>query len=130
MTAHALKGAHVPDDDAAPVPQQKTFTQFLHEQRRGLLHQELSDVLAEAGRAVAEHEKPATITLKIKIAPMKKYPGAVEVTDTVTSSLPEADRHAGIFYPDEHGNLNRNDPRQPELPLNIAGANAQNRTAS
>lgn len=133
MTAHALKGATVPDETAAESPgppQRKAFTQFALEQRRGLFHEECSDAIAAAAAAVVEHEKAATVTITIRIAPAK-YKGAVEVIDTVKTKLPEADRHAGLFYPDEHGNLNRNDPRQPELPLNIAGqVGTQNRSAS
>lgn len=133
----ALKGARSvpeqpPDETAAEAlePPRKTFTQFLQEQRRGLLHSELTDRLAEAGRAVREHGKPATLTLTVRIAPAK-YDGAVEVSDDVKVKLPEADRDAGLFYPDEHGNLNRNDPRQPELPLHIApGQAGQTRSAS
>jgi hypothetical protein len=79
---------------------------------------------------VREHGKTATLTLTIKISPAK-YDGAVEVSDDVKVKLPEADRDAGLFYPDAHGNLNRNDPRQPELPLiHEAGRQTPTRSAS
>lgn len=108
-----------PEEPAAPpepeAPQVKPFAAFLQEQRRGLLHAELSEKLAEVAAAVKEHEKTGTLTLTITIAPAE-FAGAVKVSDTVKAKLPEADRDAGLFYPDEHGFLSRNDPRQPQLP--------------
>jgi hypothetical protein len=47
----------------------RPFTGFLQEQRRGALHQELSEILAETVAAVTEHGKPGTVTLTLKIKP-------------------------------------------------------------
>lgn len=109
----------MPDNAAEPRPQTRPFAAWLQEQRNGLLHSELSERLADLVAAIAEHEKGGTLTLTLAIKPSKVY-GAVEVEDTVKVKAPEADRDAGLFFADSHGNLSRRDPRQPELPLRDA----------
>lgn len=113
----------MPDPAAAERPQIRPFAAWLQEQRNGLLHSELSDKLAELVETIQEHEKSGTLTLTISIRPSKVY-GAVEIEDTVKVKAPEADRDAGLFFADSHGNLSRRDPRQPELPLRDASASA------
>lgn len=55
------------------------------------------------------------ITLKIKIK--SKSEGAYTITPTVTVKVPEATRADTIFFLDEEsGELQRHDPRQPDLP--------------
>lgn len=134
MPVTALRGAQqVPDTETENVdetPQLKPFAAFLREQRGGLTHSELSEALAEVAAAVREHQKAGSLTLTINIAPAK-YDGAVEVSDTIKTKLPEADRHAGLFYPSDTGYLSRNDPRQPQLPGIIRDAGQdQARSAS
>lgn len=52
-------------------PQLKPFGQFLHEQRNGLLHDELSEELAELVKQCVETGKKGTLTLKVTVAPNK-----------------------------------------------------------
>ena len=108
--------AGAPDD----APQAKPFAAFVQEQRSGLLHSELSRELADVVRNVMEHGKDGKLTLTLTISP-SKVNGAVEVSDQVNAKPPQADRDAGLFFADHHGNLSRRDPRQPELPLREAG---------
>lgn len=97
-------------------PQIKPFAAWLQEQRQGGLHGEVSDALAELVSKVAEHGKAGTLTLTVKVSP-SKVDGAVEVDDKLALKAPEPEKSAALFFADSRGNLSRQDPRQPELPL-------------
>lgn len=101
--------------EADTRPDARPFTQFLQEQRRGGLHQELSEMLAETVAAVTEHGKVGSVTMTLKIKPAGD--NMVQVFDDLKSKAPEGDRAPSIFYTDENGNVSRSDPRQTELPL-------------
>lgn len=94
--------------------QTKPYAQFLQEQRRGTLHKELSESLAEIVAGVQQHGKKGALTLKVTVAP-GKVPGTFIVSDKVTADVPIADAEPSLFYADDDGNLSRRDPRQPEL---------------
>jgi hypothetical protein len=96
-------------------PQTRPFAAFLNEQRHGALHGEISTALADVVHAVLEHDKQGSLTLTIKVKPAGD--GAVQVIDHVQIKAPEGDRPAALFFADDHGNLSRNNPHQPELPL-------------
>lgn len=102
-------------DDAAPRKEPKQFSQFLAEQRRGLLHAELSEQLAELVTACMTTRKAGSLTLSVKVKPTGD--AHVEVTDDVVIKVPRDVRPPSIFFTDEHGTLHRNDPRQGKLPL-------------
>ncbi|HXO86917.1 MAG TPA: hypothetical protein VN803_15450 [Gemmatimonadales bacterium] len=95
----------------------KPFSQFLVEQRSGGMHGELSDKLQELVAAVAQHDKAGTLTLTVSVKPIDGRPGQYIVVDDVKVKAPEAPRGSSLFFADDHGNLSRSDPRQPELPL-------------
>lgn len=100
-----------------PTGMPKPFTQFLLEQRSGGMHGELSEKLQSLTSAVYEHDKAGTLTLTVSIKPIEGQPGRYIVTDDVKIKAPEAARGSSLFFADDHGNLSRSDPRQPELPL-------------
>jgi hypothetical protein len=105
-------------DQTADPPVRKPFAAFVQEQRRGALHVELSDNLAELVTACVETGKKGKLTLTVTVAPMKgSSDGVLTVTDEVRLAVPKADARPAIFYADEHGNLSRNDPRQLEIGL-------------
>lgn len=110
-------------------PQVKPFAQFLQEQRSGLLHAELSDTLADVVARCKEHNKKGSITLVLGIQPNKDGV-TLTVLDDVRVKAPSGDRGAAIFYADEHGNLSRRDPRQPELPLQRVDGGASRTTTT
>lgn len=101
----------------------KPFAAFIQEQRKGILHGELSDSLAELLLAVSELRKPGTLQLTIKVAPNQDG-ATVTISDKVKLTVPEADRGGAIFFVDEAGFPSRNNPAQPELPLREAPAAA------
>lgn len=109
------------DPAAAAAAQTKPFAQLLQEQRKGVLHTELSEQLQELVTAVVEHDKAGTLTIQLTVAPGPEE-GTVRVLDKATLKAPEAEKKPSVFWPDEQGNLSRRDPRQPELPLRgVAG---------
>jgi hypothetical protein len=91
--------------------QVRPFADFLIEQAKGKTHGELSDNLNELVRRVQETEKTGTLTLTIKVAPLKSNPEVLVVTDEIKLRLPEHDRDGSLFYSDE-GNLVRDNPAQ------------------
>ncbi len=94
----------------------KPFAAFLQEQRRGGLHGELTDRLAEVVQAVQEHGKPGSLTLKLSIKPNGDGT-TMTVSDDISCKTPEPERGAAIFFADDDGNLLRHDPRQLEIPV-------------
>lgn len=101
--------------EGEPTAARKTFTAFLHEQRGGVLHAELTDELAKLVAKVSEHEKGGTLTLKITVKP--EADGAVKVSDEIAVKAPRPAARPSLFFTDSAGNLSRRNPRQPELPL-------------
>jgi hypothetical protein len=96
-----------------PEGERKPFAAFLHEQRRGALHGELSEKLQELVLAVEEHRKAGTLTLTLSVKPFGD--GTVAITDKIVVKAPEGERGSGIFFADEDGNLSRDDPRQTRI---------------
>lgn len=103
------------EDRAAARP----FGAFLQEQRRGLLHSELTDELQALVAAVAEHGKKGELVLKVTVTPSKG--GAhVTVSDEVKVKTPEGVRPESIFFIDAANNLVTKDPRQQTFELREA----------
>lgn len=102
-----------------PAAEPRPFTQWLLEQRAGQLHAELSAGLRELTAACVEHGAAGQLTLTIKVKPHKAAAGSptLFVADQVVVKAPQGERGAAIFFADEAGNLRRDDPRQPQLPL-------------
>lgn len=91
----------------------RPFADWLREHNRGATHNELSDALVTLTRRVKDTGKVGTVTLTIKVEPMKKAAdGMVLVTDKIAMKLPEHDRPAAYWFIDDDGNLVRDDPNQ------------------
>jgi len=83
--------------------------------RYGQLALELSQALEDCVKAASTTGKMATLTLNLKIKPQAK--GAqIFINDELKTKIPEFEREATIFFPEENGNLLREDPRQTSLP--------------
>lgn len=114
------------DDKAVDTADQvRPFAAFLHDQRGGVLHSELSEALAEISQAVMEHNKGGKLTLEITVKPAGTAEHTLFVGDKITSKIPEADKPTSMFFADEQGNLSRRDPRQAELPLREVGGSEE-----
>ena len=96
-----------PDD--APV---RPFADWLREQAKGHTHDELSEALQDLVNKVRDTGKKGSLSLTVTVAPHKGDTRTLVVSDEIKVKLPEHDRDACIFYPDDAGNLSRNDPQQ------------------
>jgi hypothetical protein len=113
---HVTEPDKTKPDEAVDAPPLNPFASWVQEQRGGLLHSELSELLASVTASVIELGKTGSLQLTISITP-SKIRGAVEISDKVVAKPAEPDRDAALFYADGTGNLSRRDPRQPELPF-------------
>lgn len=99
--------------DTTPDAQRvRPFADFLREQARGETHDELSVALQTLVAAVIDTGKAGSLSLTIKVKPLKGNSGAMEVEDAIKLNLPEHDRGASIFFSDKAHNLQRTDPAQ------------------
>ena len=114
---------------AEPPILSNSFGVTISEIRGGRLQAELSDKLAKLVGSVRDHNKGGTLTLTLKIEPVSRVDAeTLMVTDKVTVKSPEPERHGVIFYPTDQNTLQRNDPRQAELPLReVTGGKAEAR---
>lgn len=115
----------MPDHDQ---PGAKPFGQFLREQRRGRLHDELSEQLQDVVAAVMKHGKTGALTVKFTVKPQGD--GAIEIADAYTAKVPTPPAKASLFFADEQGRMSRERLDQPELPLQgiAGGARAETKT--
>lgn len=87
----------------------------LRDHRAGRTHEDLTEGLQALVAAVAETQKGGSITLRLDVKPHGD--GATMVTATVSAKLPKAQGGGSIFFITPENNLERQDPRQQDLPL-------------
>jgi hypothetical protein len=103
----------------------RPFAAILQEVGAGRLHDRVSEQLADVTAAVAATGKKGTVTLVVTVEPLKGGKSKAGITDTLVvtgksaAKVPEGDDSAptSVFFHDASGNLVRNDPNQPELPI-------------
>ncbi len=96
----------------------RPFAATLQEIGNGALATDLADQLQALTQAVQETGKKGTLALTITVAPIK--PGQADtlvVTGEVKAKPPVGENPSAVFFPDAEGNLRRDDPNQPTLPL-------------
>jgi hypothetical protein len=104
--------------DETEQPQVRPFAAFLQDQRKGSLHDELSEQFHQLLAAVKETGKAGTLTLQIKVKPAGKGDNErILVSDVAVLKAPQVERPESFYFIDEQGNPTRSDPRQQELPL-------------
>lgn len=101
-----------PPTDIEDGPVIRPFADFLREQSRGSTHDELSETLHALIARVMDTHKKGSLQLTIRVEPLKDDADVLVVSDEIKVRMPEHDRKASMFYPDEHGNLSRTDPNQ------------------
>lgn len=107
-------------DPSVQIPQ-TSFIDTLGELNRGDLVPELDDAITRLVAAVHTLGKKGTLTVKLTAEPANKVGGdTVFVSVSLAESLPKPARSATLFYADERGALNREDPRQMKLELQRA----------
>lgn len=97
------------------TPTPRPFAEFLRMHGRGRSHDELSEALHTLVGRVRDTGKKGSLTFTVVVEPQKRDDRVVLVSDKITIKLPEHDRPAGIWFVGNDGNLQRDDPNQPEL---------------
>ena len=92
-----------------------SITQFLQRQRKGMLHEELSDQLAAIVAGVMEHGKAGKLTLTLDVKPHGD--DSITITDKYVAKVPTPPAKPSIYFADESGRYSRDRLDQPELPL-------------
>lgn len=100
------------DDDEGRV---QPFAELITLLDRGTVHAEASRVLHDLTAAVADTGKAGTLTITVRLSPLKGSTDQMVVAAQVSSKLPKSEPAAAIFWRDRAGSLVRTDPNQPEL---------------
>lgn len=96
-------------------PERKPFALVLQEMRKGGLHTELGDELAELVLQCTATAKKGSLTITLNVDPGDD--GMVVIDDKIVVKAPRYDTAKTIYWTDERGNLLRNRPDQAPLPL-------------
>ena len=88
----------------------RPFAEVLSEVNKGVVADEAATRLAELVAAVQETGRKGTLKVTVEIAPVKGNDTIVQVSGSVEARPPKAPAPTSFFYPDESGNLSRNDP--------------------
>ena len=98
-----------------------TYTRTIAQINAGSSADELSRHLSDLVKAVKGTGKGGTITYTLKVTPASRGDVvAVKLTDDIKVQMPKLARPESIFFSTEDGLLQRNDPRQGEMPLRVA----------
>lgn len=92
------------------------FPKLLSELDHGLAQDDASEKLTELVRAVREHVKPGSLTLKLKIVPAGNGQ-LMTITYDIKADLPKPDKEATLLFATENGRLQRDNPEQQTLNL-------------
>jgi hypothetical protein len=93
----------------------RPFAEILSEVNKGVVADDAATKLAELVASVRETGKGGSVTVTVKVDPFKGNETILKVSGQVVLKAPKSEAPASIFYPDESGNLSRNDPST--LPL-------------
>lgn len=104
------------DEDTGEI-QVRPFADILRDLGRGAVIDEAAVMLQDLVRAVRDYGKKGTFNLKVEVQPMKGENEALIVSAAATAKPPAGEATSAVFFADGHGNLLREDPRQPQLPL-------------
>ena len=96
--------------DTAQAATVRPFADVLSEVNKGVVADEAATKLAELVAAVQETGRKGTLKVLIEVAPVKGNDSIVQVSGSVDARPPKAPAPTSFFYPDDDGNLSRNDP--------------------
>lgn len=93
----------------------RPFTDVIGELENGDVITDLTAALYDVVRAVQDTRKAGGLKLAIKVTPTGR--GSVELDVKFETIEPKHDRPSTTFFVGKDGELMRNDPNQPRLPL-------------
>lgn len=108
---------NLPVDSETGEIQVRPFADVLRDLGRAVVIDEAGVQLQQLVNTVSETGKKGRLVLTVEVGPMKGNEAAVLVQAKTDLKLPASEPVAGVFFPDEHGNLRRDDPRQTAIPL-------------
>lgn len=92
----------------------RPFTDIIGEIEDGQLLRDLTDASYRVAEAAMETRKAGSITITIKYTPAGR---SVLIDADVKENVPKHSRPTTTFFVGDDGELMRNDPTQPRLPL-------------
>ena len=95
------------------------FNKTVAEMANGKTLAELDAALQQVTLAVRATGKKGKLTLEIEMKPFEAESDMVTLKDNIKVSLPTVDRPRAILYTTDDGTLQRHDPKQPELKLEV-----------
>ena len=95
----------------------RPITDTLRKLQGGVFLDECSEQLAQLVKGVDETGKPGKLTITLAL---KKSSGAIEILANVTNKTPEPKADSDLLWPTVEGNLVVDNPRQQQLPLQVA----------
>ncbi len=105
-------------------PQIRPAADVLRELSKGKTHDELSEAIWDLLQRVRDTGKAGSVSLTIKMKPLKEDSSVVVVEDDINLKLPDYPRLPSMFYADRQGNLSRTNPLQDELPSTLRDVSA------
>lgn len=90
----------------------RPFAELLTTLDQGAAHAEASRALHDLVASVQAVGKGGTLTITVKVEPIKGNSTQIVVGAQVSAKPPKSSPAAAIFYVDDGGNLSRHDPRQ------------------
>jgi len=92
----------------------RPFTDVIRDMRYGETLEELSEEFNKLVKVVEDTGRGGELTLTIKLKPSTG--GAIELEDLIKLKLPPRIKGTSLFFATPEGNLQRNDPRQKDIP--------------
>lgn len=93
------------------------FEVALREVRNGECLKDMSQALAELVKAVRETGKKGAVSLRLCVSPAGTAEEVLLIEDEIKKIMPKEKKAGSIFFATDDNGLQRNDPRQRELPL-------------
>jgi hypothetical protein len=88
----------------------------LRDLRSGQLIEDIEAKLQELVHAVTTTQAGGSLTIVLEVKPTKGSAEAVVVKDSVKLKVPQITSSGTLLFPTPEGNLQRNHPKQGELP--------------
>lgn len=102
----------------------RPFADTLRDIRSGEALDELARHMQTLVNAVCETGKAGSLTLTIEVRPFERGNGALVLRDIVKAKLPKIESKGTVLFATPEGNLQRNSPRQGDLPgISLASDN-------
>jgi hypothetical protein len=98
---------------ATEFPEFRDFQDILTDLDDGNVHRELTAKLREVVRGVLAAKQPGALTIKLSVR--LEGERQIVVNAKVTPTIPAAKPGMTMFFPDESGDLRKEDPKQQPL---------------